>query len=99
MTIFVCKSCGRGITAEQKPNFCYADRMDTMENVSDEDAKRMGVFFAGGTFTDEGMKFEFPKDVRFHPMTGNALYFSPHGKSSLTDLQNKVMEDVRGLSC
>lgn len=96
MTIFVCKTCGRAIESEEQPIYCYADRVDTIENIGPEDAVRMGLFSLGGTFTQEGMKFEFPCDVRFHPFTGKRMEMSPFGKSSLTMLQDTVMQKVRG---
>jgi len=98
VTVYICKSCGRGVAMQGKPDYCYADRMDTMENLSDNDAEKMGVFSIGGTFAEDGISYEFPRDVRFHPVTGEALRFVVPDRSSLTDLQDKVMEGVRGLS-
>lgn len=56
MIIYVCKMCGRAIKAETKPNFCYFDRMSSIENISDEDAIKMGLF----SFT-KGCPITFPK--------------------------------------
>lgn len=95
MTIFVCKTCGRAIKCGKKPTYCYADRVDTIENIGDEDAIRMGLFSGGGEFIQEGMCFEFPKDVRYHPFTGEPMSISPFGKLSLSEFQDRVMTIVR----
>ena len=67
MTYYVCKTCGRGVRQDVKPMFCYADRMDSMENLSDEDAVKMGVIIP------EGERFEFPGDVMWDPDKGSVL--------------------------
>ncbi|MEN6445575.1 MAG: hypothetical protein ABFC98_05965 [Candidatus Cloacimonas sp.] len=101
MTVYVCKSCGRAVRAEEKPNFCYADRMDSIENISDEDAVKMGIFQTPETSRwDFGILYEFPLDIRFHPMTGeeikpNFIYDSNKGFYSLSELQDSIMEKVR----
>lgn len=105
MTIYVCKSCGRAVKAEEKPNFCYADRMDSIENISDEDAKnKMQLFQTPESARwDFGILYEFPADVRFHPMTGKEYnpcftytYIPEQGFFSLTELQDSIMQKVRG---
>jgi hypothetical protein len=53
MVFFVCKMCGRSVRAPNKPNFCYHDRMNSIENISDEDAVKMGLF----TFPEKAMPF------------------------------------------
>lgn len=100
LTIYVCKSCGRAVKAEEKPNFCYADRMDTIENIGDEDAKKMRLFSTPDSARwDFGILFEFPSDIRFHPVTGNALMpiftlIPEQGNFSLSELQNNIMKEV-----
>ena len=62
--VYVCKMCGRSMRAEEKPACCYFDHMDAIENISDEDAVKMGLNIP------EGEIFEFPGDVRWDPVTG-----------------------------
>jgi hypothetical protein len=95
MTIFVCKTCGRAIKSEEKPVYCYADRVDTIENIGDADAVRMGLFSGDGDFTQESLHFEFPRDVRYHPFTGKPMSISPFGKLSLSEFQDRIMTIVR----
>jgi len=44
MINWVCKTCGRAIKSETKPNFCYFDRTTSIENISDGDSIKMGLF-------------------------------------------------------
>lgn len=97
MTIYVCKSCGRAIQSDYQPNYCYADRMDTLENISDEDAARMGLFSAGHTHRkDRGFTVEFEDDVRWHPFTGDAILPTPcyEAPCTLTAFQDALMKRV-----
>lgn len=64
---WVCKACGRSLRQDEKPNWCYFDRGDSIENISDEDAKKMGLSIPGCDI------FEFPGDVRWDPNTGKKL--------------------------
>jgi hypothetical protein len=84
--IFFCKMCGRAARFNKKPNWCYFDRYDSIENVSDEDAVRMGIRIP------QHSPYEFPGDVRWHPMTGEPS-FSP-GEGTLKEFQLKIMERV-----
>ena len=87
MTYWVCKQCGRSMKAEAKPNHCYFDRMDAIENISDEDAVKMGLNIP------EGKTFEFPGDLRWDPFLGKPMV--SNGKT-LRQFQNAVMVEVRG---
>jgi hypothetical protein len=110
MIIFCCKMCGRAVKAEKKPNFCYYDRMDQIENISDDDAVKMGLFS-----TTEGIKvvldrkgliIEFIKDLQYSPITGEHLkdiefslfsdivIGSVKDGQSLTEFQEGVMRKV-----
>jgi len=82
--IWFCKQCGRAQRAENKPNWCYFDRSDSIENVGDDDAKKMGLL--------DFDRFEFPGDVVWDPVTGEKL---PHiDGGTLLDFQRKVMEGL-----
>jgi len=72
--------------AKTKPNWCYFDRMDAIENISDEDAVKMGLDIPVGE------TFEFPGDVRWDPVTGRPM--SAEGRM-LKQFQNAVMVGVR----
>lgn len=61
---WICKGCGRSIRQEHRPMCCYFDRWDGIENISDEDAVKMGLSIP------KGERFEFPGDVRWDPDTG-----------------------------
>lgn len=67
MTYWVCKMCGRSMRQDEKPNWCYFDRSESIENISDEDAVKMGLNIP------EGERFEFPGDVRWDPDRGVAV--------------------------
>lgn len=101
MKIFVCKMCGRAVKAEKQPLYCYADRMDSIEEVGPEDAVKMGLFSTtnGNLLTDlQGNEFivEFSKDVRFCPFDGQGFLFQKEPKgSSMTEFQDLVMQRVR----
>ena len=83
--IFFCKQCGRAQRAETKPNWCYFDRSDSIENVSDGDAKKMGLL--------DFDRFEFPGDVVWDPFTGKRMPGLEGG--TLRDFQRQVMGGVR----
>jgi len=90
---FVCKTCGRGFASLDPPGFCYADRMDTMEEVDKEGKEKMGLFegcvVSMGT---RGYAYEFPGDVQFNPFDGKGQ----EGVGfKLDDFQDKIMERVR----
>lgn len=85
--IYVCKMCGRAQRAEEKPNHCYFDRMDAIENIGDEDAVKMGLSIP------EGETFEFPGDVRWDPVTGQPMVA---GGRTLKQFQDAIMVEVRG---
>lgn len=87
MTIFICKMCGRAGRFNEKPNFCTADRMDSIENISDEDAVKMGIDIP------EGETFEFPGDVKWDPVSGDPMVT---GGRTLRQFQNAIMVEVRG---
>lgn len=104
MTVFICKACGRAIKAEEKPNFCYFDRMSSIENIGDEDAIKMGLFSlsSGNPCILDSKLFtiEFIKDVRYTPIKGEVLMckdapFSNirHGYS-LDEFQDIIMKRV-----
>lgn len=97
---YVCKMCGRSIKARQKPNFCYFDRSDQIENIGDEDAVKMGLFQSNivpVTLWDVE-NIEFGGDFQFHPFTGERintiqLVGNPYGK--LSDFQDQIMKNVQ----
>jgi hypothetical protein len=103
MKIYVCKMCGRAMKADKQPPYCYADHMDSIEEIGSEDAVKMGLFSTTGgvkiTCADDKEHFvaEFVNDVRFCPFTGVPLAESGLGTfegGSLTDFQNAVMQFV-----
>jgi hypothetical protein len=95
MTVFVCKTCGRALRAEEKPNFCYYDRMNSIENISDEDAIKMGLFSLSKGEEVDGIIYEFLADLKFHPFTGEAISeLGLCGGLSLSDFQDQVMKRV-----
>ena len=85
---WVCKQCGRSMRSDEKPVFCYHDRCDSIENISDEDAVKMGLNIP------EGKMFEFVRDVKWDPFTGGKIINGIPGKS-LKDFQREIMEMVR----
>ena len=95
MTIYTCKMCGRGLKAESKPNFCYYDRMSSIENISDEDAVKMGLFSATKGEERDGIVYEFSGDIKYHPFTGDLITeLGFCGGQRLTDFQNAIMRKV-----
>lgn len=84
MNIYICKMCGRALKSEKEPTYCYADRMDSIEGISDEDAQKMGI--------SDIEDFEFPGDVKFSPFTGEKLE-EPTGHK-LSDFQDNIMRKV-----
>ena len=95
-TVFVCKSCGRAIRAFEKPAYCYGCCMTSIENISDEDAKKMELFSKEGhmTFTaGSNVVIEFPGDFKYYPWTGSPVPQLPGIK--LSDFQDEIMRRVR----
>nr|BDD45803.1 hypothetical protein 2 [bacterium] len=90
---WICKMCGRSMKSEEKPSFCYFDRMDAIENISDEDAEKMGLKLGTSPI------YEFPGDVRYNSHNGNRATLGPsvNGASrwTLSDFQDEIMERVR----
>ena len=107
MSVFyVCKMCGRSLRIQSgpPPKFCYFDRMSAVENISEEDAEKMGLF--SGYADKEAvfknvLAFEFPKDINYDPFTGNpvggAVKKSFVNEYSLSDWQDVIMSRVRGV--
>lgn len=90
--LFVCKTCGRGMAfiPDKQPKFCYADRMDNIEELSREDAQKMMLFRGSNIEIGlDGCAFEFPGDVRFDPLSGQAV----EGASGFTldEFQDMIM--------
>ena len=92
---FVCKTCGRGLASSHQPAYCYADRMDTMEEVSENDFRDMGLFkgIVVALVKDDHV-YEFPGDVQYNPFTGEEEKARSRGYT-LDDFQAHVMEMVR----
>lgn len=86
--LYFCKQCGRVARFNEKPNYCYADRCDSIENVSDEDAVKMGVNIP------DGKTFEFIRDAKWDPFTGGKIINCVPGRS-LKDFQREIMEMVQ----
>ena len=100
---WVCKTCGRAVRSFEKPSFCYYDRTMAIENISDVDSVKMGLFSeAKGVeiaLPTQDMLFEFIGDVRYNPLTGEELNLHfpttlSTGITSLKEFQNKIMEKV-----
>lgn len=72
---YCCKTCGRAIRSKQKPIFCYADRTPNLENISDEDSVKMGLFVDYPGYEIGELLFEFPGDIKYHPFTGQEISF------------------------
>jgi hypothetical protein len=69
--------------------------MDTMEEVSEDDFRKMGLFKGIMVMIGEGEHtYEFPGDVRYDPFTGEGAERTVRGYT-LDDFQDKVMEMVR----
>ena len=96
MTVFTCKTCGRSIRCEEKPNFCYADRTTSIENISDEDAVKMQLFRSGGyvvmNFGNGECAIEFPGDIKYHPFNGEKSFGAGF---TLSEYQDEIMSRVR----
>jgi len=91
---FVCKTCGRGLAAYEQPSFCYADRMDTMEEINEDDTRKMGLFLGlVVSLTTEDHAYEFPGDALYHPFTGKSVEDASGRR--LDHFQAEVMEKVR----
>ena len=97
---YVCKVCGRAIKSEIPPLCCYFDKCHSLENISDEDAIKMGLFSSTpGVEIDVGDQhviFEFFYDARYDPFIGSRLYVvppAPNGQS-LAEFQNQIMQGV-----
>lgn len=97
MIYWVCKTCGRGLKAETKPNFCYYDRMSYIENISDEDAEKMGLNIPEDTIKmKDGDNIFFPEffgDVKYEPYSGLRLAFGAFG-DTLHQFQRNIMKKV-----
>ena len=90
---WVCKMCGRSLKSERKPNFCYFDRIDHIENISDEDAEKMGLF----TSFSSKEAFEFPGDLHYDPFTGESVkpgHFHI-AQFTLSNFQDQIMKKVQ----
>jgi len=107
MTIFVCKTCGRSLKAEEKPNFCYFDRTTAIENISDEDAVKMGLFSTtSGAVLNRPyastvklvqltvLIFEFFGDVKYDPFTGEKVEIALLSYPTLVKFQENIMRKV-----
>ena len=100
MISFVCKTCGRAIRSEEKPNFCYHDRTTSIENISDDDSVKMQLFRGGrnamaifnSNFTP--LDVEFPGDVKYDPFTGERIFGNNIG-FTLSEYQDEIMSRVR----
>lgn len=93
MTFFVCKTCGRAINCDRKPDYCYHDRTTSIENISDEDSIKMGLFLGNHVnFNGVVSWVEFSGDIRFDPFTGEAL--DRAFGYTLSDYQDKIMKKV-----
>jgi hypothetical protein len=69
--------------------------MDTMEEINEEDSKKMGLFLGlVVTFLPGSYICEFPGDVIYDPFTGEGLGRTI-GRRKLDDFQAEVMEMVR----
>ena len=81
--------------SDYQPRYCYADRMDTLECISDEDAIQMGLFSYPHVIydRDRGFVVEFLGDVRWNPFTGTAMV-PPEDEYTLSELQDSIMEKV-----
>ena len=101
---WVCKQCGRSMRSEEKPNHCYFCRIDHLENVSDEDAVKMGVTEGTQIHLHPDQKpcqVEFEGDVEWDPWTGekvmiigsNVAEGNVH-KHTLRQFQRDIMERV-----
>lgn len=86
MKYFICKMCGRAGRFNEQPICCYADRMDAIEGISDEDAIKMGINIP------DGETFEFPGDIKWNPVSGEPMTAS--GKT-VEKFQNSIMTEVR----
>lgn len=98
MTVWVCKTCGRALKAAQKPNYCYADLTTSIENISDEDSIKMGLFKfpekAKEIFFGEKMIIEFPGDFKYNPVLGEIAF--PYTGYTLSELQDSIMKQLKG---
>jgi hypothetical protein len=104
MITYVCKTCGRALKSDVKPEFCYGCAAKYIENISDEDSKKMGLFayskgeetiiYLDGT-TFANVVFEFPGDVDFNPFNGDHfLYFPREECVYLKDFQNHIIKSL-----
>lgn len=97
MIVYVCKVCGRAIKSPVKPNFCYADRTSSLENISDEDSIKMQLFRGSGSelvgFGSDIVDVEFPGDIQYNPINGDKIFgISGH---TLSQYQDEIMKRVR----
>jgi len=82
---WVCKTCGRSMKAEDRPDFCYFDRMDHIDSVNDEDAVKMGLDIP------DGETYEFPGDVRYEP---SGVPIGQCDGPTLSQFQDAIMMEV-----
>jgi len=94
LIIYVCKTCGRALKSDNKPEFCYYDRCATIENISDEDAIKMTLFTIYEGVNINNVIYEFPGDIRFNPFTGEDE--TQHFGGKLTQLQDYILDKIRG---
>jgi len=97
--VYVCKSCGRAIRTETKPKCCYFDRNESIENIGDDDSKRMGLFSSDKNELISGSisfpcDVEFPGDIRYDPFTGEKIELQNESNYTMHDFQNNVMDNL-----
>lgn len=100
MTIHTCKTCGRAIKSEIKPNFCHFDRTTSLENIGEEDAVKMGLFSTTegievSVSDNQSIVIEFYNDLRYDPFDGSKIYAKQRedGKT-LVDFQMNMLGKV-----
>jgi len=96
---YVCKMCGRSIKAEEQPKYCYFDRMSNVENVSDEDAKKMGLFLNSDvhsitTESGRNIEVEFMGDYIYDPYDGKLNDSIFTNGDTLSSFQKGIMQLV-----
>lgn len=99
--VYVCKGCGRSLVSATPPKYCYFDRLDHLENISDEDAVKMGLFSFGDGIYIEDAKIEFPGDFNYSPFTGKEesksfTYMFLSGTETLSKYQDVLLAKVIG---
>lgn len=97
--IYVCKTCGRALRSQTPPKYCYFDRIDHLENISDEDSLKMGLFSSGKGIFIEDAQIEFPGDFTYSPFTGekqDEMSFFLRGAGTLSEFQDGLYAKVIG---